>query len=176
MLAYVFVLLALAVRLLPGIGYMSTMGFSPLAASLLFFGSRMPRKHFAVPLALLVLGDIFITTVKYHQAIDPTQGLIWAWYLGAFFLGSLLKDRVKPVYVAGVALTSAVSFFVVSNFGVWLFTPLYPHTLAGLTACYIAAIPFFERGLASDMVFSALFFSIPVAITYFNRETAKAAA
>ena len=108
MLAYLFVLLAVAVRVLSGIGVVGTMGFSPLGASLLFFGSRMPRKHYAAPLALLILSDVYLTTQRYGHSLSWDQGIIWAWYLGAFFLGSLLKDRVKPLYVGGAALGSAL--------------------------------------------------------------------
>lgn len=162
MLAYALVLLAIAVRLFSGLGYVGTMGFVPLGASLLFFGSRLSPKHFLVPLVLLILTDTYLTTQRYGMAVNWDQGLDWAWYMGAFFIGSLLKDRVKPLYVGGAALASALSFYVVSNFGVWLAGMLYPRTLAGLSACYVAAIPFFERGLASDMLFSAVFFSLPV--------------
>lgn len=162
MLAYTLVLLAIAVRLFSGLGYVGTMGFVPLGAALLFFGSRLSPKHFLAPLVLLILTDVYLTTQRYGMAVNWDQGLDWAWYLVAFFIGSLLKDRVKPLYVAGAALGSALSFFIVSNFGVWLAGMLYPHTLAGLGACYVAAIPFFERGLASDLIFSAIFFSLPV--------------
>ena len=39
----------------------------------------------------------------------------------------------------------AVLFFLVSNFGVWLTQELYPHSAAGLAACYVAALPFFTN-------------------------------
>ncbi len=169
MLAYVFVLLAIAVRVLSGAGVMGTMGFTPLGASLLFFGSRMSRKHFVGPLALLMATDVYLTTRVYGMAVNWDQAAIWAWYIVAFFLGSLLKDRVKPLYVAGAALGSALSFFLISNFAVWLAGVLYPRTVGGLTACYVAAIPFFEKGLASDLLFSAVLFSIPVLWTAMNR-------
>jgi hypothetical protein len=169
MLAYVFVLLAIAVRVLSGAGVMGTMGFTPLGASLLFFGSRMPRKHFLGPLALLMATDVYLTTRVYGMALNWDQGVVWMWYVAAFLLGSLLKDRVKPLYVAGAAFGSALSFFLMSNFAVWLAGVLYPRTLGGLTACYVAAIPFFEKGLASDLLFSAVLFSIPVLWAAMNR-------
>ena len=162
MLAYALVLIAIAVRLLSGLGYVGTMGFSPLEASLLFFGSRLSPKHFLPPLALLILADIYLTTQRYGLTVHWEQGFVWAFYLGAFFIGSLLRNRVKPLYVAGAGLASAVSFFIVSNFGVWLAGTLYPHTWSGLVACYVAAIPFFGRELASNAVFVAIFFSLPV--------------
>ena len=176
MLAYLFVLLAVAVRALSNIGAIGTMGFSSLGASLLFFGSRMPRKHYAVPLALLILSDVYLTTQRYGHSLSWDQGIIWAWYLGAFFLGSLLKDRGKPLYVGGAALGSAVSFFLISNFGVWLAGYLYPRTLSGLATCYVAAIPFFGRGLASDLLFSALFFGLPVFVVHYLQTPAHSRA
>ena len=35
--------------------------------------------------------------------------------------------------------------------------------------CYTAAIPFFQRGLVSDLMFSAVFFSIPALIASATR-------
>ena len=178
MLAYLFVLVAIAVRLLSGLGSIGTMGFTPLEASLLFFGSRMPHKHFLGVLALLIGTDIYLTTQRYGMAVNWGEGLIWAFYLGVFFLGSLLKDRVKPLYVVGAALGSAVGFFIISDLGVWVGTSLYPHTWSGLAACYVAAIPFFGKGLASNLLFSAIFFGLPAWYAHLSSSMAsnKAAA
>ena len=162
MLAYALVLIAIAVRLLSGLGYVGTMGFSPLEASLLFFGSRLSPKHFLPPLALLILADIYLTTQRYGMAVHWEQSFVWAWYLGAFFIGSLLKNRVKPLYVASAGFASALSFYIFVDFGIWLAGTLYPHTWAGLIACYVAALPFFGRELASNAIFCAIFFSLPV--------------
>ena len=60
--------------------------------------------------------------------------------------------------IGGAALASAILFFVVTNFGVWLSSGMYPPTLAGLAACYVAAIPFFQNTLAGDLFFAALLF------------------
>ena len=174
MLAYLYVLLAVAVRILSGTGYLSPMGFVPLEASLLFFGSRMPRKQFAIPLVLLVGCDLYLTLVKYQTHITFDQLLIWAWYLVPCFIGVLLKDRIRPLAVAGAAVGSALSFFLVSNFGVWLAGYVgYPKTIAGLIACYTAAIPFFEKGLAANLVFSALLFGVPALVTATRRAMPK---
>lgn len=166
MLAYVFVLLAIAVHVFSGTGYFSTMGFAPLGASLLFFGSRVSPRRFWIPVALLVVSDVYLTVGKYHMQVPWDQVLIWAWYVGACLVGAvLLKHHVKPQYVATAALISAVSFFLVSNFGVWASGYVgYPKTFGGLIAAYVAAIPFFEKGLVSDLTFSAVFFSVPVLI------------
>jgi hypothetical protein len=105
----------------------------------------------------------------YGYPIQADQLVVWAWYVGACFLGSLLKDRVKPLYVGGAALASAVSFFLISNFAVWLSWPMYSKTWAGLVTCYAAAVPFFEKGIASDLLFSAVFFGAAALIAEARR-------
>ena len=170
MLAYLYVLLAVAVRIMSGTGYLSPMGFVPLEASLLYFGCRMPRKQYAIPLALLIGCDLYLTLVKYQSHITVDQWIIWAWYLVPCLIGGLLKGRVRPLYVGGAAIGSAISFFIISNFGVWLAGYVgYPKTLAGLTTAYAAAIPFFERELASNLVFSAILFGLPVMVAATRR-------
>jgi hypothetical protein len=165
MLAYLFVLMAVALRVLAGTGTFATLGFTPVGASLLFFGSRMPRKHLWAPVALLIASDLYLNYKVYAFPLTWDQTVTWAWYAGACGIGMLLRGRVKPLYVAGAAVGSAVSFFLISNFAVWLAGNLgYARNLGGLLACFTAALPFFEKGLASDLLFSAIFFSIPVMI------------
>jgi len=40
----------------------------------------------------------------------------------------------------------------------WLFSGFYPLTSAGLAACYVAAIPFFQTTVAADLVYAGLLF------------------
>jgi hypothetical protein len=60
--------------------------------------------------------------------------------------------------IGGAAMASSVLFFLLTNFGMWLFSGFYPLTSAGLIACYVAAIPFFQNTLAGDLVFTGLLF------------------
>ena len=165
MLAYLFVVLAVAARVLAGTGTLSLHGFTPLGASLLFFGARMPRKQIWAPVALLIGADVYLNLVRYNMPITWDQMVVWAWYAGACGMGMLLRDRVKPLYVGAAALGSSVSFFLISNFAVWLAGYIaYPKTLAGLSACYVAAIPFFKNDVVSTILFSAVFFGLPALV------------
>jgi hypothetical protein len=73
-------------------------------------------------------------------------------------LGWAIAKRITPLSIAAAALASSVLFFAVTNFGTWLASGMYPPTLTGLAACYVAAIPFFQNTLAGDLAFSALLF------------------
>jgi hypothetical protein len=49
-------------------------------------------------------------------------------------------------------------FFLLSNFHVWLGSTMYPQTLTGLLACYVAAIPFGLNMLAGNLFYSGVLF------------------
>lgn len=177
MLAYLFVLLAVLVRVVSGTGAFATLGFTPVGASLLFFGSRMSRKHFLAPIALLIGSDLFLNYKVYGLPLTWDQAVVWLWYVGACFIGMFLRGRVKPLYVAGAALASSISFFLISNFAVWLVGNIgYPRTLSGLAACYAAAVPFFRTSVVSDLLFSAVFFGAAALVSYARQTTASRSA
>jgi hypothetical protein len=164
MLAYLFVIFAILMRM-PFIAH--PWGFTPVAAALLYFGARGSRRQLWIPFALLAVSDIVLTKFVYVYQFSWDHFVTWAWYAAILWLGTNLRDsgalREKAAWlrVAGAALASSVSFFVVSNFAVWACWPTYPKTFAGLMACYAAAIPFFRRGIAGDMLFTAVMFGVP---------------
>jgi hypothetical protein len=73
-------------------------------------------------------------------------------------VGMAALQRRSAIRIGLAALASSILFFVMTNFGMWLFSGFYPRTLAGLEACYIAAIPFFQNTLAGDLFFTTLLF------------------
>ena len=155
MLAYLFVVLAVALRFVT-----LPVAFTSVAASLLFFGARQPRRRMWVPLALLIAADIVLTKLVYAYPLSADHLVTWLWYAAVLLLGGKLKDNAGSLRVGGAALVASVSFFLVSNFAVWVVWEMYPKTLAGLAACYVAALPFFRHSLAGDLFFTVVFFGI----------------
>ena len=168
MLAYLFVLLAIAVRFFPFAGSLNFLphawSFTPLAASLLFFGARGPRRQMWIPVVLLAAADVVLTKVMYSYVLSWDHVVTWAWYAGILLFGSaFLREKSGFWRVLGAALVSSISFFVISNFAVWAAWPdMYTRSVSGLLACYTAAIPFFRGTLESDLFFSVAFFQLPV--------------
>ena len=158
-LAYLFVLLGIAMRFMP-----HPWMFTPVAASLLFFGARGPRRMLWVPLALLIMSDVILTKYywAYHMSWD--QVVIWAWYAAILWLGTRLTKHQKPLPIMGAALASSLSFFVITNFAVWAATDLYTKNLSGLLTSYTVAIPFFRHSIEGDFLFTAAMFAAPVVI------------
>jgi hypothetical protein len=157
MLAYVFVLLAVAVRFMP-----HPLAFTPVGAALLYFGARGSRRQMWVPLALLAASDVVLTTLFYRYPFSWDHFVTWAWYAGMLWLGSTIKRDSGVLRILGSALAGSVSFFVLSNFAVWAAWDMYPRTFAGLMTCYEVGLPFFRRGVAGDLLFTAVMFGAPV--------------
>jgi hypothetical protein len=167
MLVYVFVVLAIAVRFLPFAGPLNFLPhawhFTPLAASLLYFGARGSRRQMWVPVVLLAATDVVLTKFIYSYSLSWDLLVTWAWYAAILWLGTNLREKSGFWRVIVAALASSVSFFLISNFAVWAaFSGMYPKTFAGLLACYTAGIPFFRGTVESDLFFSIAFFELPV--------------
>lgn len=156
-----FILFAALSRLLP-----HATNFTPLGAIALFGAAYFPKKKWAfiVPVLALWLSDLFLNNFVYAAFYDGftlfTNGFLYIY--GAFalivILGIYLFDKITLPRVIGGALGGSVIFFVVSNFGVWLTSPMYPLTLEGLILCYTAAIPFFHYTIAGNLVYCAVLF------------------
>jgi len=160
MLPYLFVLFAIAVRFLPHAWH-----FTPLAASLLFFGARGSRRQMWIPLVLMVAADVVLTKYIWSYPLSWDQSIIWLWYAAILWLGTSLRVKSGFWRVVGAAVTSSVSFFLISNFVAWVAQPqMYPRTLSGLMMSYTLGIPFYRNTAASDLIFSLAMFGTPVLV------------
>jgi hypothetical protein len=132
-----FVLIAALTRLIP-----HPPNFAPITAMSLFAGAYFTRKHLAylVPILAMVISDLFLGFYTISIFVYLSFALI-TW------LGQQ-KNKVTPKLV----LLGSISFFVISNLGVWLL--YYPKTIEGLIACFTLAIPFFVTSLLGDVIYS----------------------
>jgi hypothetical protein len=160
MLAYLFVIVAVAVRFLP-----HPFAFTPVGAALLFFGARGPRRQLWFPLALLVASDLILTLFVYRYSFTWDHFVTFAWYAGMLWLGTTLRQNSGALRIMGSALAGSIAFFLVSNFAVWAaWGDMYPMSFAGLMTCYAAGLPFFRRAIEGDLFFTAAMFATPVVL------------
>jgi hypothetical protein len=162
--AYLLLLLAVLSRVIPHAPWWN---FTAVTGCLLYFGAKRPWREMLAPLAALVTVDCYLTIFKYPGfTIGWESAFTWGWYLVAMVLGSvLLRKRVTFERGAAGALLGPTSFFLVSNFGVWACgMNAYPHTLAGLAACYWAGVPFYGNDLAATSLVLALMLGVPALV------------
>jgi hypothetical protein len=172
MLPYLFVLLAVAFRFLILHLQPHPWDFTPLSASLLFFGAYGSRRQLWFPVALLVGTDVVLSKYVYGYPISWDLYVTWAWYAAIVLLGTRLGQHSKAVWVLCSALASSVSFFVMSNFAAWAAFDMYPKTWSGLMAAYVAGVPFFRYRPIGDVLFTAAFFAVPLVLARRNKNIA----
>ena len=124
--------------------------FTPVIAMALFAGMYFKDSKWALfaPLAVMLISDLFI---GFHNTMPFVYGslLLVAW----MNRGGLGKSAVSSVALG--APLSAALFFLITTFGVWMMTGLYPMTGEGLMNSYAMALPFFKNTLISTLVYSA---------------------
>jgi hypothetical protein len=158
--AYLLIVVAILSRVVP---HPDWLNFTAVGGALLYFGARRSWREMLAPLAALMVTDYCLTVFAYHYAFQwQWYAMTWAWYLAAMALGHiLLHSRTTFVRVAAGVVLGPTSFFVLSNYAVWLMGNMYPRTVGGLFACYAAAIPFYRNDLLSTTVVAGLAFVVP---------------
>lgn len=151
------VLAAVASRLIP-----HPPNFTPIIALALFGGAYFENKKiaFVVPLAAMVISDVVLAMFTGYTFFSSMRLVIYSCFALITAMGFLLRNKVKVVNVTMTSVTASVVFFIISNFAVWLGLNghLYSLDLTGLTACYVAAIPFFNNTIFSALIYSAVLF------------------
>ena len=133
---------------------------TPLGGSCLFAGSRISGLlAYLLPLVVMVATDPFV------GGYTATSPVIYGCFLINVWLGRRLLAKVSPIRLGATAFLCSLQFFVLTNFAMWLNTVargggMYPGTVAGLLNCYTAALPFWGRTLAGDLLFSAAIFGM----------------
>ena len=142
--------LDIAARLLP-----HAPDFTPVAASALFAASvlRVRALSVVVPLAGMILADAWLGfyDLRIMAAVYGTLALpaCAAWPSSRWR---------RPVMIAPVLVSSSLSFFLVTNFAVWAFSPMYAANAGGLLKCYIAALPFLQNMLSGNLFWGIVLF------------------
>src|ERR1700758_2873703 len=160
MAAYVLLIVALVSRLVP---HPDCWNFTAVTGALLYFGARRSWREMLAPLAALMVTDYYLTVFAYHYTFAWTAYVTtWAWYVAVMVLGHiLLKSRTTWLRFGAAVVLGPTSFFLISNYAVWVGGTMYPRTLAGLATCYAAAIPFYRNDVLSTTIVAGLAFGLP---------------
>ena len=134
-----FMFIAVLFRLVPHLP-----NFTPVTAIALFGGIYFSNRKMAYlcPVFIMFLSDVFL-------GFYTISIFVYSAFILVCFIGTQTN---KPSIFT--ILIGSFSFFIVTNFGVWLIG--YPKTWTGLIECYTLAIPFFRNSLLGDLFYSGL--------------------
>lgn len=136
-------------RLIPHLPNFAPIGAIAITAGMIFRW----YKAVWIPLSIMIMSDLIIGLY---------QGFIWTWLSVAIIpiAGLLLRRLPRMWRIPAGALSASLLFFIVSNFGVWIASGMYSHTVNGLIECYIMALPFLRATLISDLVFTTMLITL----------------
>ncbi len=132
--------------------------FTAVGAMAIFGGSVIKDKKLALllPISALLLSDtglqLFTSTKGFY---GTTQFFVYAAFLIITSLATFMQKR-SVANIALAAVWSGAIFFVLSNLGVWASSNFYPKSLAGIGACYAAAIPFYKNEFFGNFILNSI--------------------
>jgi hypothetical protein len=144
-ISLVLILFGVLLRLIP-----HAPNATPISA-LAFAGSLYLGRRWAIllPLTALFLSDMTIGLYDWHIMLSVYGSFlfigIWSW---------LSKKHNTPFSIALSVGSSSLFFFLVTNAAVWLFSPWYEKSIAGLMYTYELGLPFLKNMLAGDIIYT----------------------
>ena len=161
LLVFLFIAIIFFGRVLP-----HPYNFTPLIAVTLLSSHAISNRILAliVPLLGFWLSDLFMNNIIYAGYYSDftifSSGMIWTY--GAIvlvgFMGSSFIKKISSGKIVLASLSGSTIFYIISNFGVWAFSPMYAKSVAGLIQCYALALPFYGTSLIGDLLYCSLLF------------------
>lgn len=151
MIYYLLILIGFITRFLP-----HPANFTAVAAVALFSGYYIKDKRLAiaVPLIIMFLSDIKLGFYQWQLLAS-----VYLAFALVVLLGISMRDK-KWFWSLVMSVIGTIIFFLVTNWAVWQFADWYPHTFAGLMACYEAGLPFVRNNFAGDLIYTFILFGI----------------
>lgn len=162
------IIIASLYRVMPG--RQGLYGFAPQIAMAIFGGAIIKDKKLAFLLPLL---SMFISDALYEILYINGIGTIKGFYQGqitnyilfaAMTVFGFFIKKLKVSRILFASLAAPTTFFILSNFFVWLSSSPdaglnRPKTFNGLLMCYNDGLPFFYPwSIVSTLLFSAILF------------------
>lgn len=129
---------------------------TPIAA-IAFTSSLYLGKRWAVilPLAALFLSDIFIGFYDWRIMLSV---------YGSFALVggmSWIAEKYRSPLPVGLSVVGvSLLFFFITNGAVWLFSPWYEKSIAGLLYAYELGLPFLRNMFIGDVIYTAILVAV----------------
>ena len=120
--------------------------FTSLMALSFYIPALLGVRYLPALVLSFLITDLFI---GFHSVTLFTWGSVIVVGLSAKFFITSKLSRIMG------ALTGAIIFYSITNFGVWSLGS-YGYTIEGLIACYTLALPFLGHTLVATLIFSSI--------------------
>lgn len=103
-------------------------------------------KAILLPITAMLISDVVL---GFHS----TMNFVYVGLALALVPIFIFREKTNSVLMKiSTILAGSFTFFIVSNFGVWLVDGMYPMTQAGLIQCFEMGVPFYKNQLMADVL------------------------
>lgn len=130
-------------------------------------------KHQVILLSLFafVLSDIALSLSNAYSAFGFWSFFTYTGFIASLLVGGGLLRQLSLNRLLTALVSSSLLFWIWTNFGTWLATTMYPKTLTGLVACFVAGIPFLSNAMLGQLAWSVVLF---VPLMVYRKRTLEA--
>lgn len=129
---------------------------TPLTAlcllSPIYFSKRV---SIFVMIITMMLSDFVLHIFMHYPLYGLWTVFTYSGWLCVILLGTMFAARMTVLCAAYLSVFGALFFWMWTNFGTWMTTTLYPHSFAGLLACYVAALPFLRNSMIASVMWTS---------------------
>lgn len=106
-----------------------------------------------IPIVAMLVADAVIGFYDWRILIS-----VYVSFLFISILGILARKYSNLLPTGLVLVIAPLLFFLVTNFSVWLLSPWYEKSIAGLLYCYTLGLPFLRNMFLGDIAYTAILF------------------
>jgi hypothetical protein len=108
----------------------------------------------------MAVTDPILSAMYGYPVFGKVSPIIYGSFLINVWIGRRLMKSASFGRIATASVICSLQFFVLTNGAVWAAGSMYPHTASGLAACFLAAVPFYGRTMAGDLIYSGFLFGL----------------
>jgi hypothetical protein len=111
----------------------------------------------------LLVSDLLVAWTGGYPVFGTWSVFTYSAFLVIALSLSFSRQPLSAFKGAGLTLVATFGFWWWTNFGTWLTTfDMYPHTFAGLMACFDAGLPFLRNALVGNVAWSLVIYYVAV--------------
>lgn len=136
-----------------------TPNFNPQLVLVLYVGTLFSTRFSMLNVLMLsVISDCVSAYIFGFSMLGSWVLFTYSAYLLMALAPRRLNVSVDRLGFIGLSLFSSLCFWFWTNFGSWLCSGMYPHSLDGFAQCYFLALPFLGSSLFAGIFWSSVLF------------------
>ncbi len=127
---------------------------TPVLAVILFSAAYLGKSYSAWTLVVVMaVSDLILGTYQWQ-----VMATVYVCLAPAILAGNFIQKHKSLATIVAAPVLLSTLFYLVTNWAVWQWSPLYSHNLQGLLDSYTMALPFFRNSLIGDVAYTAILF------------------